>query len=90
MAVRKETLSPVEVDFSIVKVIDNINRHNNIYSEISDVLSDFKNDNNVQRTIQQTSESDSVRKTTAGRPDRQQWEHKGSGQVSEKPRFLSR
>ena len=90
MAVRKEILSPVEVDFSIVKVIDNINRHNNIYSEISDILSDFKNDNNVQQTIQQTSESSSVRKTTAGQPDWQQWEHKGSGRVSEKTSFLSR
>ena len=90
MAVRKETLSPVEVDFSIVKVIDNINRHNNIYSEISGGGGGGGGDNNVQQTIQQTSESSSVRKTTAGRPDWQQWEHKGSGRVSEKTSFLSR
>ena len=35
LAVRKETSSP------IVKVIDNTNRHDDIYSEISDRLSDF-------------------------------------------------
>ena len=56
MAVRKET-SPFEIRFSIVKVIDNTNRHDTIYSQISDELSDFKNDN-VQWTIQRTSESD--------------------------------
>ena len=60
MAVRKETSSPVEINFSIVKVIDSINKHDNIYSEISDELRDFKNDN-VQRKIQRTSESDFVR-----------------------------
>ena len=69
MAVRKETSSPVEINFSIVKVIDSINKHDNIYSEISDELSDFKNDN-VQRKIQRTSESDFVRETTDRRPDR--------------------
>ena len=57
LAVRKETSPPVEINFSIVKVIESTNRHDNIYSEISDKLSDFKNDN-VQRTIQRTSESD--------------------------------
>ena len=69
LAVRKETSSPVEINFSIVKVIDSINKHDNIYSEISDELSDFKNDN-VQRKIQRTSESDFVRETIDRRPDR--------------------
>ena len=57
LAVRRETSSPVEINFCIVKVVESTNRHDNIYSEISDKLSDFKNDN-VQRTIQRTSESD--------------------------------
>ena len=69
LAVRKETSSPVEINFSIVKVIDSINKHDNIYSEISDELSDFKNDK-VQRKIQRTSESNFVRETTDRRPDR--------------------
>ena len=88
MAVRRETSSLSEINFSFVKVIDNTNRHDNIYSEISDKLSDFKNDD-VQRTIQQISESDTVRKTATERPDRQRREYTGNGRVSKKPRFLS-
>ena len=51
MTVRKETRSASEITFSIVKVIDKTNRHDTIYSEISDGLRDFKNDI-VQQTIQ--------------------------------------
>ena len=36
LAVRKQTSSPFEINFSIVKVIDNTNRQNDIYSEISE------------------------------------------------------
>ena len=50
-AVRKETLSPFKINFSIVKVIDNTNRQNVIYSEVSKKLTDFKNDN-IESTIQ--------------------------------------
>ena len=89
MAVRKETSSPFEINFPAVKVIDNTNRQNAIYSEIRDELSDFKN-NNIQQTIQRTSESDTARETTDKRADRQQQELTGSGRVSKKPRFLSR
>ena len=67
MAVRKETPSPFEINFSIVKVIDNTNRQKVIYSEISDELSDFKNDN-IQSKVQRVNESDLIRKP----PDRQQ------------------
>ena len=88
MAVRRETSSLSEINFSIVKVIDNTNRHDNICSEISDELSDFKNDN-VQRTIQRISESDSIRKTTTEKQDRQRREYTGNGRVSKKLRFLS-
>ena len=59
-------MSPSEINFSIVKVIDNLNRDNNIYSEISDELTDFKNDS-VQRTVQLASESDFVRETNGRR-----------------------
>ena len=51
LAVRRETSSLSEIHFSIVKVIDNTNRHDNIHSEINNELSYLKNDN-VQRTIQ--------------------------------------
>ena len=86
MTVRKETSSSFEVNFPAVKVIDNTNRHN---AEIRHELSDFKN-NNIQKTIQRTSESDTARETTDKRPNRQQRELTGSGRVSKKPRFLSR
>ena len=51
LSVKKQTSSPFEINFSIVRVIDNTNGQNVIYSEISDELTDFKNDNN-QGTIQ--------------------------------------
>ena len=56
LALRKETSSTIKITFSIVKVIDKTNKHNSIYSGISNELSDFKNDN-FQRTIQQISEN---------------------------------
>ena len=87
MALRKETSSASKIKFSIVKVIDETNRHDTIYSDISDELSDFKNDI-VQRTIQRTSENDLVRETARKRPDRWRREHTDGGRVSEKPRFI--
>ena len=68
LSVQKQTSSPFEINFPIVKVIDNISRQNVIYSEISDELSDFKNDN-VQRPIQRISESNFVRDTTGNQTD---------------------
>ena len=89
MAVRKKTASPAEINFSTVKIIDNANRYDNIYSEISDKLIGFKN-GNVQQAIQRTSESDSVRETTTARTDRRRQEYTGGELVTKKPRFLSR
>ena len=59
-------------------IIDSTNRQETIYSEISDKLSDFKNDN-VQKTIHRFSESDSVRETTVKQPDRRRKEDTGGG-----------
>ena len=87
LAVRQETSSLSEINFSIVKVIDNSNKDDNISSEISDELSDFKHDD-VQRTVQRISESNTVRKTTK-RLDRRR-EFTNNGRVRIKPRFLSR
>ena len=88
MPVRKETSSPFEINFSIIMVIYNTNWHDAIYSEISDEVSYFKNEN-VQRTIQLTSESDFVRETADKWPGRRQQELTGGGRASKKPRFLS-
>ena len=87
LAIRKKTSSPIEINLSIVKVIDNTNRHNSISYETSDELIDFKNDN-VQPTNQQTSESQSVRETATARPDRRRRGYIGNGQVSKKPIFF--
>ena len=66
-------------------IIDSTNRQETIYSEISDKLSDFKNDN-VQKTIQRFSESDSVRETTVKQPDRRRKEDTGGEWVRKKLR----
>ena len=86
---RKETSSPGEINFSIVKVIDNVNKHDSINSDVSDELSDFKNDI-VQRTIQRASEGDSVGKTATKQQHVRRREYTGHGRVSKQPRFLSR
>ena len=83
---RKETSSTSEITFSSVKVIDKTNRDNSIYSEISDELSDFKNDI-VQRTTQRISENDLDRGNET--PNRRRRELTSGGQFSKKPRFLS-
>ena len=75
--------------FSVVKIIDKTNRHDTIYSEISDELSDFKNDIvQLRKRIQRTSESNFTREKTGNRRDRQQ-QHTDE-RISKKPRFLSR
>ena len=56
LAVKEETSSPVEINFSIVKLIDNINKQDSINFDVNDELSDFTNDN-VQQRIQRASES---------------------------------
>ena len=88
LAVRKETSSSSEIIFFIVRVIYNLNRHSSICSEISDELSDFKNDI-VQRggTIQRTSEGDSFRETNDDGPNQQQ--RSTDRRVSKKPRLFS-
>ena len=89
MAVRKQISSPLEINFPVIKVIDSTNRQDLIYSEISEELSDFKNEK-VQRTVQQISESDSVREAKSKRPDRREKEHTGNGRVHKKQRLPSR
>ena len=89
MAVRKQISSPLEINFPVIKVIDSTNRQDLIYSEISEELSYFKNEK-VQRTVQQISESDSVREAKSKRPDRREKEHTGNGRVHKKQRLPSR
>ena len=53
---REQTSNDSEIKFSIVKVIDSLNKTNVIYSEITNELNNLKNDNN-RRTIQSVSRS---------------------------------
>ena len=88
-AVRKQTSSISEIIFSIDKVIDKTNRNNNIYFEINDELSDFKNDNvQYRQQVQRISEDDTVRETSTDGTDRQQ--RRNDRRASKRPRFLSR
>ena len=78
MATRKETSSPSEINFSIVKVIDNVNKHDSINFDANDELSDFKNDI-VQQTIQRVSKGDSVGKTATEQQHIRRREYTGNG-----------
>ena len=53
---REQTSNDSEIKFSIVKVIDSLNKTNVIYSEITNELNNLKNDSN-RRTIQSVSRS---------------------------------
>ena len=88
METRKETSSPSEINISIVKLIDNVNKHDSINFDTNDELSDLKNDT-VQRTIQRASESNTVGKTSTKQQYIRQRVLTGHGRVSKKSRFLS-
>ena len=65
---RKQTPTTNKKIFSIVNLIDKTNRNDNIHFDISEELSDFKNDNvQYKRPIQQVSESDIVGTTSTDR-----------------------
>ena len=87
MAKRKETSSPSELTFSVVQVIDNINKHDSINFDTNDELIDFRNDI-VQRTIQRGNEGDAFGKTKATQQYIQRREFTGHGRVIRKPRFF--
>ena len=89
LGTRKETLSPSEIKFSIVKVIDNVNKHDSINFDTNDELSDFKNDI-VQQAIQRASKSNTVGKRTTKQQHIRRRELTGHRRVSKKPRFRSR
>ena len=85
----KQTSSTSEIIFSIVILIDQANRNNNIYFDLNDKLGDFENDS-VQYNwpVQWVSAGDTIRETSTDRTDRQQYRY--DQQISKKPRFLSK
>ena len=88
LAAREETSQTDAIKFSIVKVIDNTNRTNVIYSKLSDELSNLKNDD-IQSRISRTSEPDSFRQEPNKKRNDQRREYTGHGRVSKNPRLLS-
>ena len=89
LALRKKTSSVGEIIFSIVNIIDKTNKNNNIYFEINDELSDFKNDGvRYNRKFRRVSEGDTIREKSTDRRDKQQ--RRNDRRVSKKPRFLSK
>ena len=88
LAAREEKSQTDAIKFSIVKVIDNTNRTNVIYSKLSDELSNLKNDD-IQSRISRTSERDSFRQEPNKKRNDQRREYTGHGRVSKKPRLLS-
>ena len=86
LATREQTSHDSKITFSIVKVIDSLNKNNVIYSEITNELNNLKNDNNG-RTIQSVSRSSFDSRAISTKSRR---EFDGSRRVSKKPRFLSR
>ena len=88
LAAREETSQTDAIKFSIVKVIDNTNRTNVIYSKLSDELSNLKNDD-IQSRISRTSERDSFRQEPNKKRNDQRREYTGHGRVSKNPRLLS-
>ena len=92
MTTREQTSQKGEIIFSIVKVINNINKSNVSYSELGDELNNFNNDN-LQSKLQQLSESNIVRGKNFQDRDgtiNKQRQYTRHGRVSKKPRFLSR
>ena len=86
----EQTFEKGEIKFSIVKVINNINKYNITYSEIGDELNNVKNDN-IQSKLQQLSEGNIIRGTNyqdnnGTKNKRRKYTEHGRG--SKKPRFL--
>ena len=89
MAVRKQTPTTNKIIFSIVNLIDKINKNDNTYFEISEELSDFNNDNvQYKRPIQRVSESNIIGTTSTDRKQRQ-YTTRNDRWVGKNPRFLS-
>ena len=66
LATKEQTSQASKIEFSIVKVIDSLNRSNVLYSEVTNELSNLKNDN-VRGTVQQISGGSHIVRTDSAR-----------------------
>ena len=88
LAVKKET-SVIEIFFSIVSLIDKLNRFEDLYYKLGDELREF-DDERVQpkSRVRKLSETDNRRPTDDS--DRRKKQRNKHERISKKPRFLSR
>ena len=88
LAVKKET-SVIEIFFSIVSLIDKLNRFEDLYYKLGDELREF-DDERVQpkSRVRKLSEADNRRPTDDS--DRRKKQRNKHERISKKPRFLSR
>ena len=88
LAVKKET-SVIEIFFSIVSLIDKLNRFEDLYYKLGDELREF-DDERVQpkSRVRKLSEADNRRSTDDS--DRRKKQRNKHERISKKPRFLSR
>ena len=88
LAVKKET-SVIEIFFSIVSLIDKLNRFEDLYYKLGDELREF-DDERVQpkSRVRELSEADNRRPTDDS--DRRKKQRNKHERISKKPRFLSR
>ena len=88
LAVKKET-SAIEIVFSIVSLIDKLNRFEDLYYKLGDELREF-DDERVQpkSRARKLSEADNRRPTDDS--DRRKKQRNKHERISKKPRFLSR
>ena len=88
LAVKKET-SAIEIFFSIVSLIDKLNRFEDLYYKLGDELREF-DDERVQpkSRVRKLSEADNRRPTDDS--DRRKKQRNKHERISKKPRFLSR
>ena len=89
LATREETSQEDDIKFSIVKVIDNVNKNSVIYSEVTNELNNFKDDIGG-RTVQSISGDNIEGRTTARETSARTRRTNDDRRVSKKPRFLSR
>ena len=89
LATREQTSQEDDIKFSIVKVIDNVNKSSIIYSEVINELNNFKDDISG-RTVQSISGDNIDGRTTARETSARTRRTNDDRRVSKKPRFLSR
>ena len=89
LATREQTSQEDDIKFSIIKVIDNVNKSSVVYSEVTNKLNNFKDDIGG-RTVLSISGGSFEGRTTARELTARTRRTNDDTRVSKKPRFLSR